>query len=81
MTANIEIINAEYIDGRTLLITFNTGEKRRFDFTPIINIYPAFAPLKEDNIFKNFKITDTLEWDNGRIDIAPEYILNNGTIA
>ena len=52
-----------------------------FDFTDVIARYPAFAPLVETSRFKAFTITDTLEWENGRIDIAPEYIYEHGKAA
>lgn len=77
----LEITNAEYLSGYTLKVTFNNGECRTFDFTDVIARYPVFAPLGETNRFKAFTITDTLEWDNGRIDIAPEYIYEHGNAA
>ena len=52
-----------------------------FDFTDVIVRYPAFAPLGETSRFKAFTITDTLEWENGRIDIVPEYIYEHGKAA
>ena len=77
----LEIIRAEYVSGYTLKVTFNNGECRMFDFSDIIARYPVFAPLGETSRFKAFSITDTLEWDNGRIDIAPEYIYEHGKAA
>lgn len=77
----LEITQAEYISGYTLKVTFNNGECRVFDFSDVIAQYPAFAPLGEKERFKSFNITDTLEWENGRIDIAPEYIYDHGRAA
>lgn len=77
----LEITQAEYLSGYTLKVTFNNGEHRTFDFSEIINRYPVFAPLTELDCFKAFTITDTLEWENGRIDIAPEYIYEHGEAA
>ena len=77
----LEITNAEYLSGYTLKVTFNNGESRTFDFSDIIARYPAFAPLSEECRFKAFTVTDTLEWENGRIDIAPEYIYEHGQAA
>ena len=74
----IEITNAEYIDGYKMSLLFNDGQKRVFDFLPLIEQYPVFKPLHGLTLFKAFTITDTLEWDNGNIDIAPEYIYENG---
>ncbi|MBQ4408784.1 MAG: DUF2442 domain-containing protein [Bacteroidales bacterium] len=52
-----------------------------FDFAGVIERYPVFAPLCDTNRFKAFAITDTLEWDNGSIDIAPEYVYEHGRAA
>ena len=38
-------------------------------------------PLGEESRFKAFTVTDTIEWENGRIDIAPEYIYEHGKAA
>ena len=80
-TMFLEITKAEYLSGCTLKVTFNNGECRTFDFTDVIARYPVFAPLGEASRFKAYTITDTLEWDNGRIDIAPEYIYEHGKVA
>ena len=74
----LEITGAEYEGGYTLKVLFNDGECRRFDFAELIEHYPVFAPLSDIKRFKEFNITDTLEWDGGRIDIAPEYIYEHG---
>ena len=42
------------------------------------NLYPA--PLKDKNTLQQFHISDTLEWCNGTIDIAPEYIFEHGEL-
>lgn len=44
----------------------------------INHLYPVPAPLEDKNTLKQFHISDTLEWCNGTIDIAPEYILEQG---
>ena len=72
----VEITNAKYLDGYKMFLVFNDGQKRIFDFLPLIERYPVFKPL-----FKSFTITDTLEWADGNIDIAPEYIYENGIVA
>ena len=77
----LEIMQAEYISGYTIKVTFNNGECRTFDFSDVISRYPAFASLGDMGRFKAFIVTDTLEWDNGRIDIAPEYIYEHGKAA
>ena len=59
-------------------VTFNNGESRLFDFTTIVDRYTVFSPLKDKNTLQQFHISDTLEWCNGTIDIAPEYIFEHG---
>ena len=36
------------------------------------------ASLGETDRFKAFTVTDTIEWENGHIGIAPEYIYDHG---
>ena len=75
---SLEINNAKCLEGIKMLISFNNGESRLFDFATIVDRYPVFAPLKDKDTLKQFHISDTLEWCNGTIDIAPEYILEHG---
>ena len=77
----LEITHAEYLYGYILKVTFNNGECRICDFAGVISRYPVFAPLNDVALFKNFTITDTLEWNNGSIDIAPEYVYEHGKAA
>ena len=76
-----EITHADYIGDYKVSVLFNDGVKKTIDFYNIlfVNDYPAFRPLRNLEVFKNFKVTDTLEWDNGNIDIAPETIYELGT--
>ena len=76
----IEIINAKCLDGLKMLVSFNNGEHRLFDFATIVDSYPVFAPLKDKATLRQFHISDTLEWCNGTIDIAPEYIFEHGEL-
>ena len=75
-----EVTNAYYIGDYKVSVLFNDGVKKTVDFYNIlfVNDYPAFRPLRNLDVFKNFKVTDTLEWDNGTIDIAPETIYELG---
>lgn len=76
-----EVTHADYIGDYKVSVLFNDGVKKTIDFYNIlfVNDYPAFIPLRNLEVFKNFKVTDTLEWDNGTIDIAPETIYELGT--
>lgn len=75
-----EVTKADYIGDYKVRVLFNDGVKKTVDFYNILfnNDYPAFKPLKNIEVFKNFKVTDTIEWDNGNIDIAPETIYDLG---
>ena len=75
---SLEINDAKSLEGIKMLVSFNNGESRLFDFATIVDSYPVFAPLKDKDTLKQFHISDTLEWCNGTIDIAPEYIFEHG---
>ena len=75
-----EIIRAEYIDGYRIMIWFNDGVKKVVDLSNMVRQYPVFHPLIDRNVFKHFCVTDTLEWQDGKIDVAPEYLYDNGVI-
>lgn len=76
-----EILKADYLGGYRIAVLFNDGIRKVVDFADLLRKnYPVFKPLKDINVFKNFKVTDTLEWNNGTIDIAPEYLYENGVI-
>ena len=74
----LEITEAKYLNDFRMLVSFNNGESRLFDFATIVDRYPIFAPLRDKDTLKQFHISDTLEWCNGTIDIAPEYIFEQG---
>jgi len=61
------VANEDY----TLSITFNNGEKRRFNMAPYL-IYPAFEALKAISLFMQaFVKHNTVVWTD-EIDMAPE---------
>lgn len=64
-----------------LWVRFNTGEAKIFDFTPLLD-KPAFAPLKDEAVFREVYIDFGITmWMDGDIDIAPEYLYQNGVLA
>lgn len=72
-----EVVQANYVDGYRIAVLFNDGVKKIVDFTNLLKRnMPVFKPLENIDLFKKFTVTDTLEWDNGNIDIAPEYLLS-----
>ncbi len=75
---SLEINKAKCLEGIKMLVSFNNGESRLFDVATIVDSYPVFAPLKDKNTLQQFHISDTIEWCNDTIDIAPEYIFEHG---
>lgn len=58
-------------DGYELLLTFNNGEKRKFDAHQILDM-KAFAPLKNVSFFKSVKVEfGTVVWPHD-IDYCPD---------
>lgn len=73
----LKITSAKYLQDYKILVHFNNGMNKIFDFQQVISRFPAFRVLENKEVLKNFVITDTLEWENGNLDIAPEYILEH----
>ena len=74
-----EVKEVEAKDDYKLLITFVTGEKKLFDFKPLLDqVY--YKELKDnEELFKKATVGgDTVVW-NDEIDIAPEYLYEHGT--
>ena len=72
----IKISDAKVTGNMMMLLTFSSGEKRVFD-AEILN-GEVFAPLRHEDIFRNFKIVHgAITWMNEEIDCAPEYMYEN----
>lgn len=77
----IKVTEAQHIDAYKIWMRFNNGDCRIFDFATIIDKYPVFEPLNDIELLKKFRVTDTLEWMDGKIDVAPEYLYEHGIVA
>ena len=67
----IEVNSVEAVAGFGLLLTFNSGERRRFDMRPYLH-YPVFRRLENPGFFSMARVDyGTVTWP-GDIDIAPE---------
>ncbi len=67
-----------------LYLTFNDGVVKSFDVSTLLSgDNPLYLPLKDVSLFSNIKLDGwTVTWNNGEIDIAPEFLYENGvTIA
>ena len=73
----LKVTNVEYLGDYVLLCSFNNGQQKRVDLTPLLQ-YPAFEELKDKNLFVQFGLDGTIFWSNGA-DVAPEYLFENGT--
>lgn len=77
----IRISGVRPLENYKLWLRFNTGEARIFDFKPLIND-SGFAPLQDLEVFRGVYIDyGVTVWNNGNIDIAPEYLYENSVPA
>ena len=69
----IHVINAKYIDGYKILLSFNDGAEGKVDLSS--ELYgEVFEPLRDKDFFKSFTLEgNTLSWSNGA-DFAPEFL-------
>jgi hypothetical protein len=66
------VTSAKYVSGYILELRFSDGISAEIDFSPWIEKFPFFAPLKDIDYFKRFSLDGwTVCWENGA-DIAPE---------
>lgn len=80
-TPAIRISGVRPMDGHKLWLRFNTGEAKVFDFKPLLKD-PGFAPLQDQEVFRSVYIDYGITvWNNGNIDIAPEYLYANSVPA
>ena len=65
------VIQADYVSGYKIRITFDNGQTRIADCSKWIGD-GVFEPLRDKNYFKKFFVDGwTISWKNGA-DIAPE---------
>ncbi|MBP9664861.1 MAG: DUF2442 domain-containing protein [Pyrinomonadaceae bacterium] len=71
------VIDAKYVSGYKILITFDNGEQRIADLKEK-QWRGVFKPLKDKTYFKKFFVDGwTISWPNGA-DIAPETLYEEG---
>ncbi|MBM6915915.1 DUF2442 domain-containing protein [Gemmiger formicilis] len=79
-TPMLKVSGVRPLPGTRLWVRFNTGEVRVFDFTPLLST-AAFAPLADPSVFAGVYIDyGTAVWNDGDIDISPEYLYEHGTV-
>lgn len=74
----IKVSGVRPLDGYKLWVRFTNGEAKVIDFSDLLET-PAFSPLKDQRVFNGVYIDyGVTVWDDGNIDIAPEYLYENG---
>lgn len=74
----IYIVDAIPLPHHHLLCQYNNGIWNLVDFRPLLK-YPAFKDLVSEQLFYDIDFSNGVtNWDNERIDIAPEYLYKNG---
>jgi hypothetical protein len=72
----ISILNADYVGSYMLRLSFNDGRTGTVDLRDVICDDPRgiFAPLRDLDRFRQFKVEfDTVCWPEN-LDLAPEYL-------
>lgn len=77
----IKVCGVRPLAGHRLWLRFTTGEAKVFDFTPLLKD-AAFQPLEDENTFAGVYIDyGVTVWNDGDIDIAPEYLYEHSVSA
>ena len=80
-TEPLTVVSVRALDDYTLWLRFSTGEAKTFDFAPLLST-SGFQSLKDKNLFRSVYVEYGIPvWNNGEIDIAPEYLYQNGVRA
>lgn len=75
---DVYVVDAIPLPHHHLLCQYNNGSWNLVDFRPLLQ-YPAFMDLKSEQLFYDIDFSNGVtNWDNERIDIAPEYLYKNG---
>jgi hypothetical protein len=74
----LAVVAVKPLDDYKLWTRFSTGASRIFDFAPLLDT-GAFKALKDKAVFCGVYVDGGVPcWNNGQIDIAPEYLYENG---
>ena len=77
----LKISGIRPLEDYKLWVRFNNGEIKVFDFKSELDS-PAFSPLKDKAVFNSVYIDYGVPvWNDGAIDIAPEYLYEHGAKA
>ena len=74
----LKIVSADLQEDWMADVRFNDGTGCRMDFGQLLET-PAFRPLKDISLFLSGKVMyGTLTWNEGDIDIAPQWVRSHG---
>ena len=74
----ITVISVRPLKDHKLWIRFSTGETKIFDFTSLLDT-EGFRTLNDEASFGSVYVDYGIPaWNDGAIDIAPEYLYQNG---
>ena len=75
-TRHVKIVSAENAGDYLVRVCFDDGMVRLFDGRSLVG--DVFAPIADPKAFADWKLDyETLTWNDGDIDIAPEYVLDH----
>lgn len=75
----VEVVSVFPEDDYKLLLSFDTGELRRFDMKPYLH-YPVYRRLENKGFFRLAQVGyGTVTWP-GEIDIAPETLYEESVL-
>jgi len=76
-TQFMNVVSVRVLPDYVLALEFEDGEKKIYDFKQELK-HPVFAPLKDKKLFRKAKsVGGGIIW-NEDIDIASEYLYDNG---
>ena len=74
----IQVISARAIEDYKLWLRFSTGEEKIFDFLPLLD-EKVYSILKDKSVFSKVYVDyGVTVWNDGEVDIAPEYLYHHG---
>ena len=74
------VVSVRPLEGYKLRVRFTDGLRCTVDLSPILDS-PAFMPLKDKTVFEQVYVEDGIPmWNDGDIDIAPEWLRENGEV-
>ncbi|MCL1920867.1 MAG: DUF2442 domain-containing protein [Kiritimatiellaeota bacterium] len=77
----LTVVGVRPLEGHRLWVRFSSGEIRVFDFKPLLET-PAFSPLADRMLFSAVGIDHGVPvWNDGDIDISPDMLYRDGSLA